>query len=157
MARTAGAAAPRPAARRRLLRRRAHYSRHELAFTPASREEAVAVVRAFLTVVAERTGEHVFDFAWSPSAARDLSERTHGIAAARFPVRFDGDTTRSLQDKLDEAAAHQGYAGDLELRLGLAGRPLGSDEPSFTRVMVLDRGAGRRRPRNRTPRSPCCA
>ncbi|MCX5071918.1 amino acid adenylation domain-containing protein [Streptomyces sp. NBC_00513] len=120
----------------------AHYSRHELAFTPASREEAVAVVRAFLTVVAERTGEHVFDFAWSPSAARDLSERTHGIAAARFPVRFDGDTTRSLQDKLDEAAAHQGYAGDLELRLGLAGRPLGSDEPSFTRVMVLDRGAG---------------
>ncbi|MER5774786.1 amino acid adenylation domain-containing protein, partial [Streptomyces sp. NPDC002039] len=120
----------------------AHYSRHELAFTPASREETVAVVRAFLTVVAERTGEHVFDFAWSPSAARDLSERTHGIAAARFPVRFDRDTTRSLQDKLDQAAAHQGYAGDLELRLGLAGRPLGSDEPSFTRVMVLDRGAG---------------
>ncbi|MEU9802543.1 amino acid adenylation domain-containing protein, partial [Streptomyces sp. NPDC051000] len=120
----------------------AHYSRHELAFAPASREEALAVVRAFLTVVAERAGEHVFDFAWSPSAARDLAERTHGIAAARFPVRFDGDTTRSLQDKLDEAAAHQGYAGDLELRLGLAGRPLGSDEPSFTRVMVLDRGAG---------------
>ncbi|MFJ5807561.1 amino acid adenylation domain-containing protein, partial [Streptomyces sp. NPDC093093] len=120
----------------------AHYSRHELAFTPASREEAVAVVRAFLTVVAERTGEQVFDFAWSPSAARVLAERTHGIAAARFPVRFDGDTTRSLQDKLDEAAAHQGYAGDLELRLGLAGRPLGSDEPDFTRVMVLDRGAG---------------
>ncbi|MEN8652179.1 amino acid adenylation domain-containing protein [Streptomyces sp. 21So2-11] len=120
----------------------AHYGRHELAFTPASREEAVAVVRAFLTVVAERTGEYVFDFAWSPSAARVLAERTHGIAAARFPIRFDSDTTRSLQDKLDEAAAHQGYAGDLELRLGLAGRPLGSDEPSFTRVMVLDRSAG---------------
>ncbi|WP_314252027.1 polyketide synthase [Streptomyces sp. DSM 40907] len=120
----------------------AHYGRHELAFIPASREEAVAVVRAFLTVVAERTGEHVFDFAWSPSAARVLADRTHGIAAARFPVRFDSDTTRSLQDKLDEAAAHQGYAGDLELRLGLAGRPLGSDEPSFTRVMVLDRSAG---------------
>ncbi|WP_405789788.1 amino acid adenylation domain-containing protein [Streptomyces sp. NBC_01367] len=120
----------------------AHYGRYELAFTPASREEAVAVVRAFLTVVAERTGERVFDFAWSPSAARVLAERTHGIAAARFPVRFESDTTRSLQDKLDEAAAHQGYAGDLELRLGLAGRPLGSDEPSFTRVMVLDRSAG---------------
>ncbi|MCL7381655.1 amino acid adenylation domain-containing protein, partial [Streptomyces sp. 35G-GA-8] len=120
----------------------AHYGRYELAFTPGSREEAVAVVRAFLTVVAERTGERTFDFAWSPAAARVLAERTHGIAAARFPVRFDGDTTRSLRDKLDEAAVRRGYAGDLELRLGLAGRPLGSDEPSFTRVMVLDRGAG---------------
>ncbi|WP_138907661.1 amino acid adenylation domain-containing protein, partial [Streptomyces chryseus] len=120
----------------------AHYGRYELAFTPASREEAVAVVRAFLTVVAERTGEHTFDFAWSPPAARILAEKTHGIAAARFPVRFDGDSTRSLRDKLDEAAARHGYASDLELRLGLAGRPLGSDEPSFTRVMVLDRSAG---------------
>ncbi|WP_328726404.1 polyketide synthase [Streptomyces sp. NBC_00259] len=120
----------------------AHYGRYELALTPGSREEAVAVVRAFLTVVAERTGEQTFDFAWSPSAARVLAEQTHGIAAARFPVRFDGDTSRSLQVKLDEAVARQGYASDLELRLGLAGRPLGSDEPSFTRVMVLDRGAG---------------
>ncbi|WP_244316023.1 amino acid adenylation domain-containing protein, partial [Streptomyces albidochromogenes] len=120
----------------------AHYGRYELAFTPASREEAVAVVRAFLTVVAERTGEPTFDFAWSPSAARVLADKTHGIAAARFPVRFDGDSTRSLRDKLDEVAARHGYASDLELRLGLAGRPLGSDEPSFTRVMVLDRGAG---------------
>ncbi|MFE5482696.1 amino acid adenylation domain-containing protein, partial [Streptomyces sp. NPDC056527] len=120
----------------------AHYGRYELALTPGSREEAVAVVRAFLAVVAERTGERTFDFAWSPSAARVLAEQTHGIAAARFPVRFDGDTSRSLQDKLDEAAARQGYASDLELRLGLAGRPLGSDEPSFTRVMVLDRSAG---------------
>ncbi|MGW7054478.1 amino acid adenylation domain-containing protein [Streptomyces sp. NPDC054887] len=120
----------------------AHYGRYELAYTPASREEAVAVVRAFLAVVAERTGENTFDFAWSPAAARVLAEQTHGITAARFPVRFDGDSTRSLRNKLDEAAAHRGYAGDLELRLGLAGRPLGSDEPSFTRVMVLDRGAG---------------
>ncbi|MEV6423998.1 amino acid adenylation domain-containing protein, partial [Streptomyces sp. NPDC051662] len=120
----------------------AHYGRYELALIPASREEAVAVVRAFLTVVAERTGERTFDFAWSPAAARVLAERTHGIAAARFPVRFDGDTSPSLRDKLDEVAARQGYAGDLELRLGLAGRPLGSDEPSFTRVMVLDRDAG---------------
>ncbi|MET4926552.1 amino acid adenylation domain-containing protein, partial [Streptomyces sp. PSRA5] len=120
----------------------AHYGRYELALTPGSREEAVAVVRAFLTVVALRTGERNFDFAWSPAAARVLAEQTHGIAAARFPVRFDGDTSRALQDKLDEAAARQGYASDLELRLGLAGRPLGSDEPSFTRVMVLDRVAG---------------
>lgn len=135
----------------------AHYGRYELAFTPASREEAVAVARAFLTVIAERTGEDVFDFAWSPSAARVLADRTHGITAARLPVRFEGDTTRSLRDKFDEAAARQGYAGDLELRLGLAGRPLGDDEPSFTRVMVLDRSAGRRRPPNRTPRSPCSA
>ncbi|MFD3482279.1 amino acid adenylation domain-containing protein [Streptomyces sp. NPDC058665] len=120
----------------------AHYGRYELALTPGSREEAVAVVRAFLTAVAERTGEPTFDFAWSPASARVLAEQTHGIAAARFPVRFDGDTSRSLRDKLDEAAARQGYAGDLELRLGLAGRPLGSDEPSFTSVMVLDRDAG---------------
>ncbi|WP_329114858.1 polyketide synthase [Streptomyces sp. NBC_01353] len=120
----------------------AHYGRYELAFVPGSREEAVAVVRAFLTVVAERTGEQTFDFAWSPPAARVLGEQTHGIAAARFPVRFDGDTTRSLRGKLDEAATRHGYASDLELRLGLAGRPLGSDEPSFTRVMVLDRSAG---------------
>ncbi|MDK1476715.1 amino acid adenylation domain-containing protein, partial [Streptomyces sp. 549] len=120
----------------------AHYGHHELAFTPASREETVAVIRAFLAVVAERTGEHTFDFAWSPTTARVLAERTHGLAAARFPVRFDRDTTRTLQDKLDEATAHEGYASDLELRLGLAGRPLGSDEPSFTRVMVLDRSAG---------------
>ncbi|MFD3524259.1 amino acid adenylation domain-containing protein, partial [Streptomyces sp. NPDC058653] len=120
----------------------AHYGRYELALTPGSREEAVAVVRAFLTVVAERTGERTFDFAWSPQAARVLAEQTHGIAAARFPVRFDGDTSLSLRHKLDEATARRGYAGDLELRLGLAGRPLGSDEPSFTRVMVLDRDAG---------------
>ncbi|MGW6511229.1 amino acid adenylation domain-containing protein, partial [Streptomyces niveus] len=120
----------------------AHYGRYELAFIPRSRDEAVAVARAFLTVVAERTGEQTFDFAWSPAAARVLAERTHGIAAARFPVRFDGDSSRSLRDKLAEATAREGYAGDLEVRLGLAGRPLGSDEPSFTRVMVLDRVAG---------------
>ncbi|MFJ6821157.1 amino acid adenylation domain-containing protein [Streptomyces niveus] len=120
----------------------AHYGRYELAFIPRSRDEAVAVARAFLTVVAERTGERTFDFAWSPAAARVLAERTHGIAAARFPVRFDGDSSRSLRDKLAEATAREGYAGDLEVRLGLAGRPLGSDEPSFTRVMVLDRVAG---------------
>ncbi|MGP3980114.1 amino acid adenylation domain-containing protein [Streptomyces sp. KR80] len=120
----------------------AHYGRYELAFAPGSREEAVEVIRAFLEVVAERAGERTFDFAWSPSAARVLAEETHGIAAARFPVRFDGDSTRSLQDKLDEVAARKGYAGDLEVRIGLAGRPLGSEEPTFTRVMVIERLAG---------------
>ncbi|WP_193097123.1 MULTISPECIES: polyketide synthase, partial [unclassified Streptomyces] len=120
----------------------AHYGHYELAYIPASREESTTVLRAFLAAVAERTGEDVFDFAWSPSDARVLAERTHGLTAARFPVRFDGGTTRALRERLDEAAAHQGYAADLELRLGLAGRPLGTDEPSFTRVMVLERAGG---------------
>ncbi|MFI1851030.1 amino acid adenylation domain-containing protein, partial [Streptomyces sp. NPDC020480] len=120
----------------------AHYGRYELAFTPASRDEAAGVVRAFLEAVAERTGERTFDFAWSPSAARVLAEHTHGIAAARFPVRYASDTTRSLLDKLDEAASRKGYAADLEVRLGLAGRPLGSEEPTFTRLMVLERSVG---------------
>ncbi|MFB8077346.1 amino acid adenylation domain-containing protein [Streptomyces sp. NPDC056013] len=120
----------------------AHYGHYELAYLPASRDESVAVFRAFLAAVAERAGEEVFDFAWSPSAARDLAERTHGLTAARFPVRYDGGTARSLRERLDEAAARHGYTGDLEVRLGLAGRPLGTDEPSFTRVMVLERDPG---------------
>ncbi|MFC9341603.1 amino acid adenylation domain-containing protein [Streptomyces sp. NPDC057020] len=120
----------------------AHYGHYELAYLPASRDESVAVFRAFLAAVAERAGEDVFDFAWSPSAARDLAERTHGLTAARFPVRYDGGTARSLRESLDEAAARHGYTGDLEVRLGLAGRPLGTDEPSFTRVMVLERDPG---------------
>ncbi|MER7504677.1 amino acid adenylation domain-containing protein, partial [Nonomuraea pusilla] len=120
----------------------AHYGRYELAFTPASREETAGVMRAFLNAVAERTGERTFDFAWSPSAARVLAEQTHGLAVARFPVRFDSDSTRSLLGKLDEASAREGYTADLEVRLGLAGMPLGSEEPAFTRVMVLERLAG---------------
>ncbi|NUK33398.1 amino acid adenylation domain-containing protein, partial [Streptomyces lunaelactis] len=119
-----------------------HYGRYELAFTPCSRDEAVGVIRAFLAVVAERTGEQTFDFAWSPSAARVLADETHGLAAARFPVRYDADDTDSLSDRLDEALAKKGYATDLEVRLGLAGRPLGSDDPTFTGVMVLERHAG---------------
>ncbi|MFZ4302344.1 amino acid adenylation domain-containing protein, partial [Streptomyces cinereoruber] len=120
----------------------AHYGHYELAYVPASRDESVAVFRAFLAAVAERVGEEVFDFAWSPSGARVLAERTHGLTAARFPVRYDGGTTRTLRERLDEAAARHGYTGDLEVRLGLAGRPLGADEPSFTRVMVLERAPG---------------
>ncbi|MCX5205624.1 amino acid adenylation domain-containing protein [Streptomyces sp. NBC_00237] len=120
----------------------AHYGRYELAFLPRSREEAVGVARAFLEAVAERAQDPAFDFAWSPSAARALAEETHGIAAARFPVRFDADSTRSLHDKLDTARAKHGYASDLEARLGTAGRPLGSGEPDFTAVMVLERLAG---------------
>ncbi|WP_103530957.1 amino acid adenylation domain-containing protein, partial [Streptomyces sp. SM11] len=120
----------------------AHYGHYELAYVPASREESVAVFRAFLAAVAERVGEEVFDFAWSPSCARVLAERTHGLTAARFPVRYDGGTARTLRERLDEAAACHGYTGDLEVRLGLAGRPLGADEPSFTRVMVLERAPG---------------
>ncbi|MFE6294742.1 amino acid adenylation domain-containing protein, partial [Streptomyces sp. NPDC057866] len=120
----------------------AHYGHYELAYVPASREESVAVFRAFLAAVAERVGEEVFDFAWSPSGARVLAERTHGLTAARFPVRYDGGTARTLRERLDEAAARHGYTGDLEVRLGLAGRPLGADEPSFTRVMVLERAPG---------------
>ncbi|WP_032918481.1 type I polyketide synthase [Streptomyces rimosus] len=120
----------------------AHYGRYELAYVPSSHEEATGVVRAFLKAVAERAGERSFDFAWSPSAARLRAEETHGIAAARFPVRFDGDSVPALRHKLDEATARHGYAVDLEVRLGLAGRPLGSGEPTFTNVMVLERGAG---------------
>ncbi|SEM95930.1 amino acid adenylation domain-containing protein, partial [Nonomuraea pusilla] len=120
----------------------AHYGRYELAFTPASREETAGVMRAFLNAVAERTGEGTFDFAWSPSAARVLAEQTHGLAVARVPVRFDSDSTPSLLGKLDEASARKGYTADLEVRLGLAGMPLGSEEPAFTRVMVLERLAG---------------
>ncbi|MFH8597819.1 amino acid adenylation domain-containing protein [Streptomyces rimosus] len=120
----------------------AHYGRYELAYVPSSSEEATGVVRAFLQAVAERAGERTFDFAWSPSAARVRAEETHGLAAARFPVRFDGDSVPALRRKLDEAAARHGYAADLEVRLGLAGRPLGSGEPAFTNVMVLERGAG---------------
>ncbi|WP_260606891.1 polyketide synthase, partial [Streptomyces sp. WAC08241] len=120
----------------------AHYGHYELAYVPASRDESVAVLRAFLAAVAERVGEEVFDFAWSPSGARDLAERTHGLTAARFPVRYDGGTARTLRERLDEASARHGYTGDLEVRLGLAGRPLGTDEPSFTRVMVLERAPG---------------
>ncbi|MFI0976949.1 amino acid adenylation domain-containing protein [Streptomyces sp. NPDC021093] len=119
-----------------------HYGRYEMAFVPRSREEAVGVVRAFLAAVAERTEERTFDFAWSPSSARVLAEETHGIAAARFPVRFDGDSTLSLHDKLNTALARNGYASDLEARLGVAGHPLGSGEPTFTSVMVLERLAG---------------
>ncbi|MFD7453048.1 amino acid adenylation domain-containing protein [Kitasatospora sp. NPDC059827] len=148
----------------------AHYGRYELAFTPASREDTAEVVRAFLRAVAERTdagrtdaesadvesadvdrtdapadqdAPGGFDFAWSPSAARDLAERTHGLVTARHPVRFDTeDTAAALRRKLDRAAEKGGYAADLEARLGLAGRPLGEREPAFTRVMVLERGAG---------------
>ncbi|CAL9555296.1 amino acid adenylation domain-containing protein [Streptomyces sp. enrichment culture] len=120
----------------------AHYGHYELAYVPASRDESVAVFRAFLAAVAERVGEETFDFAWSPSDARVLAERTHGLTATRFPVRYDGGTTRALRERLDEAAARHGYVGDLEVRLGLAGRPLGADEPSFTRVMVLERAPG---------------
>ncbi|PIM67234.1 hypothetical protein CTU88_40365 [Streptomyces sp. JV178] len=120
----------------------AHYGRYELAFVPGSREETISVVRAFLDTVAERADEPVFDFAWSPSAARARAEDTHGIAAARFPVRYDGDSASALRAKLDEAATRNGYTADLEVRLGLAGRPLGSGEPTFTDVMVLERGAG---------------
>ncbi|MGW2306300.1 amino acid adenylation domain-containing protein [Streptomyces sp. NPDC001809] len=120
----------------------AHYGHYELAYVPVSRDESVAVLRAFLAAVAERVDDEVFDFAWSPSVARVLAERTHGLTAARFPVRYDGGTARSLRERLDEAAARQGYAGDLEVRLGIAGRPLGADEPSFTRVMVLERDSG---------------
>ncbi|MFF7265078.1 amino acid adenylation domain-containing protein [Streptomyces sp. NPDC008159] len=120
----------------------AHYGRYELAFVPGSREETISVVRAFLGTVAERADEPVFDFAWSPSAARARAEDTHGIAAARFPVRYDGDSANALRAKFDEAAARNGYTADLEVRLGLAGRPLGSGEPTFTDVMVLERGAG---------------
>ncbi|HEY0640206.1 MAG TPA: amino acid adenylation domain-containing protein, partial [Pseudonocardiaceae bacterium] len=120
----------------------AHYGRFELAYVPHSREESVDVVRAFLAALAERMGTTCFDFAWSPAAARELAERTGGIAAARVPVRFDADDTGSLAAKLDEAAARRGYATDLELRLGLAQRPLGHDGPSFTRIMVLERAAG---------------
>ncbi|WP_371578051.1 amino acid adenylation domain-containing protein [Streptomyces sp. NBC_01314] len=120
----------------------AHYGRYEMAFVPGSRDEAIAVVHAFLGVVAERADEPAFDFAWSPSDARARAGKTHGIAAARLPVRFDGDSAGALRDKLDEAAARHGYAADLEVRLGLAGRPLGSGEPTFTDVMVLERGAG---------------
>ncbi|MFD4301743.1 amino acid adenylation domain-containing protein [Streptomyces albidoflavus] len=120
----------------------AHYGRYELAYLPASRQETADVVRAFLGAVAERTGEPCFDFAWSPSAARLRAERTHGLTAVRFPVRYEADGTASLLRKLDEAAAREGYAADLEIRLGLAGRPLGSDEPSFTQVMVVEREDG---------------
>ncbi|WP_157873310.1 amino acid adenylation domain-containing protein, partial [Streptomyces neyagawaensis] len=120
----------------------AHYGRYELAFVPGSREETISVVRAFLDTVAERADAPVFDFAWSPSAARARAEDTQGIAAARFPVRYDGDSASALRAKLDEAAARNGYTADLEVRLGLAGRPLGSGEPTFTDVMVLERGAG---------------
>ncbi|WP_159765670.1 polyketide synthase [Streptomyces sp. HM190] len=120
----------------------AHYGRYELAFVPRSREETISLVRAFLAVVAERAEEPAFDFAWSPSAARARAEDTHGIAAARFPVRYDGDSASALRDKLDEAAARSGYTADLEVRLGLAGRPLGSGEPTFTDVMVLERASG---------------
>ncbi|MFI9119636.1 amino acid adenylation domain-containing protein, partial [Streptomyces bikiniensis] len=120
----------------------AHYGHYQLAYAPASRDESVTVLRAFLAAVAERVGKEVFDFAWSPSGARVLAERTHGLTAARFPVRYDGGNARTLRERLDEAAARHGYAGDLEVRLGLAGRPLGADEPSFTRVMVLERAPG---------------
>ncbi|WP_436740146.1 amino acid adenylation domain-containing protein [Streptomyces sp. BBFR102] len=120
----------------------AHYGRYELAYLPASRQETADVVRAFLDAVAERTGEPCFDFAWSPSAARLRAERTHGLTAVRVPVRYEADGTASLLRKLDEAQAREGYAADLEIRLGLAGRPLGSDEPSFTQVMVVERHDG---------------
>ncbi|MFF2073551.1 amino acid adenylation domain-containing protein [Kitasatospora sp. NPDC058162] len=125
----------------------AHYGRYELAYTPASPEDTVEVVRAFLRAVAERTDDPEaragFDFAWSPSAARILAERTHGLVAARLPVRFEPDDTgAALRRRLDRAAAKGGYAADLEARLGLAGRPLGEQDPTFTRVMVLERSAG---------------
>ncbi|MFE1961898.1 amino acid adenylation domain-containing protein [Streptomyces sp. NPDC059479] len=115
----------------------AHYGRYGLAYTPKSRAERTALVRAFLAVLAERMGEETFDFAWSPSAARVRAEETHGLAAARFPVRYDGDGSRALADRLDEVTAKHGYATDLEIRLGLARRPPGS--ATFTRVMVLER------------------
>ncbi|MYV51241.1 amino acid adenylation domain-containing protein, partial [Streptomyces sp. SID3212] len=117
----------------------AHYGRFGLAYTPGSATERTALVRAFLAVLADRMGEPAFDFAWSPSAARALADETHGLAAARVPVRFDArtDHTGSLADRLAEVAEKHGYAVDLEVRLGLARRPPGSR--TFTRVMVLER------------------
>ncbi|MDI5937263.1 formyltransferase family protein, partial [Micromonospora sp. DH15] len=117
----------------------AHYGRYELAYLPRTRAETVSVVRAFLAVLAERMEAPTFDFAWSPSSARALAEATCGLAAARVPVRFDAADAEALADRLDEAAARHGYATDLEVRLGLAYRPPGSDTPTFTRVMVLER------------------
>ncbi|WFE55720.1 polyketide synthase [Micromonospora sp. WMMD712] len=117
----------------------AHYGRYELAYLPRTRAETVSVVRAFLAVLAERMEAPTFDFAWSPSSARALAEATCGLAAARVPVRFDAADAEALADRLDEAAARHGYATDLEVRLGLAYRPPGSDGPTFTRVMVLER------------------
>ncbi|WP_344260673.1 amino acid adenylation domain-containing protein, partial [Streptomyces sodiiphilus] len=120
----------------------AHYGRYELAYAPRLPEESTDVVRAFLTAVGERAGGDAFDFAWSPASARALAEETHGLAASRFPVRFDADSTGSLRKKLEEAAARHGYATDLEVRLGLARRPPGSGAPGFTGVMVLERHPG---------------
>ncbi|MFC5946389.1 hypothetical protein, partial [Micromonospora harpali] len=118
----------------------AHYGRYELAYLPRTRAETVSVVRAFLAVLAERMEAPTFDFAWSPSSARALAEATCGLAAARVPVRFDAADAEALADRLDEATARHGYATDLEVRLGLAYRPPGSDTPTFTRVLVLERG-----------------
>ncbi|WDZ83564.1 polyketide synthase [Micromonospora cathayae] len=117
----------------------AHYSRYELAYVPRSRAETVSVVRAFLAVLAQRMEAPSFDFAWSTSAVRARAEQTHGLAVARVPVRFDAADADSLADRLDAAAARHGYATDLEVRLGLAHRPYGSDGPTFTRIMVLER------------------
>ncbi|MFC5288227.1 amino acid adenylation domain-containing protein [Actinokineospora guangxiensis] len=115
-----------------------HYSRYELAYSPASDAEREVFVQAFLTVLAEHMGADEFDFGFSTTALRQRHEATHGLAADRVPVRFSvgGDLSAGLA----EAAAKRGYATDLAVRMGLAQRPIGADGPTFTRVMVLQRG-----------------
>ncbi|MBM7078648.1 polyketide synthase [Micromonospora humida] len=117
----------------------AHYGRYELAYLPRSWAETVTVIRAFLAVLAERMEAPSFDFAWSASSAPALAEATHGLAVARVPVRFDAAAADELAARLDEATARHGYATDLEVRLGLAYRPVGADGPTFTRIAVLQR------------------
>ncbi|WP_328346046.1 polyketide synthase [Micromonospora sp. NBC_00421] len=117
----------------------AHYGRYELAYLPRSRAETVTVIRAFLAVLAERMEAPSFDFAWSTSSAPALAEATCGLAVARVPVRFDAGAADELSARLDEATARHGYATDLEVRLGLAHRPVGADGPTFTRIAVLQR------------------
>ncbi|GAA3229519.1 hypothetical protein GCM10017691_21640 [Pseudonocardia petroleophila] len=119
-----------------------HYARVELAYRPASPEESRTVVQAFLAVVARRTGAHAFDVAWSTSEMLARHGAAHGLASSRVPVRFDAGDPRALTDAVEQATSRLGFAADLEIRSGLAPRPLGTDGPTFTRAAVLERAPG---------------
>ncbi|WP_224402695.1 polyketide synthase [Pseudonocardia sp. ICBG1034] len=117
----------------------AHYARLPLAVVPAAPEETALVEQSLLQVLSRRTGAPVFDVAWSTTAARTAGEVTAQLVAERVPVRWDATTPSSFERACAEADQRVGYAADLEVRAGLAPRPLGSDTPSFTRAALLRR------------------
>ncbi|OLM31354.1 Malonyl CoA-acyl carrier protein transacylase [Pseudonocardia sp. Ae717_Ps2] len=117
----------------------AHYTRLPLALVPAAPEETAVVEQSLLRVLSRRTGSRSFDVAWSTAAAQESGRITSQLVVERVPVRWDDSDRHAFERACAEADERVGYVADLEIRAGLAPRPLGSDLPSFTRAALLRR------------------